>query len=127
MSLNKTIFIGFFLLSCLACSKTSNQNEELSESTWTISYFWDQQDKTLDYAPFYFMFNDDGILMAHKGQQLTVGRWSTSGNIFSIYFESNELLLNLSKNWQIVEKTSAIIKLIDNSVQPARELHFIKG
>jgi hypothetical protein len=69
------------------------------------------------------MFNQDGSLMAHQGQKLTIGRWSQSGSIFQIYFQSNDLLLALSKDWQIVEKNGTIIKLKSAN----QELHFARG
>jgi hypothetical protein len=83
----------------------------------------DQQDRAADYRSFYFMFNQDGSLMAHEGQKLTIGRWSQSGSIFQIYFQSNNLLLSLSNDWEIVEKTSAIIKLR----KADKELHFVRS
>lgn len=120
--------IRLYLILCLSflfsfCSKQSTPEEEISETTWTISYFMDQQDRTADYRSFYFMFNQDGSLMAHQGQKLTIGRWSQSGSIFQIYFQSNDLLLVLSKDWQIVEKTNASIKLR----LADKELHFVRG
>lgn len=120
--------IRLYLILCLSflfsfCSKQSTPEEEISETTWTISYFMDQQDRTADYRSFYFMFNQDGSLMAHQGQKLTIGRWSQSGSIFQIYFQSNDLLLDLSKDWQIVEKTGTIIKLKSAN----QELHFARG
>jgi hypothetical protein len=120
--------IRLYLFLCLSflfsfCSKQSTPEEEISETTWTISYFMDQQDRTADYRSFYFMFNQDGSLMAHQGQKLTIGRWSQSGSIFQIYFQSNDLLLALNKDWQIVEKTGTIIKLKSAN----QELHFARG
>ena len=105
------------------CSKETAPEEDISQTTWTISYFGGQQDQTADYRSFYFMFNEDGSLMAHQGQKLTIGTWSQSGGIFKIYFQSNDLLLALSKDWQIVEKTGTIIKLKSAN----QELHFARG
>jgi len=121
-SIRLYLFLSFsFLLSF--CSKDASQEEDFSQTTWTISYFGGQQDLTADYRSFYFMFNEDGSLMAHQGQKLTIGTWSQSGGIFKIYFQSNDLLLALSKDWQIVEKTGTIIKLKSANL----ELHFARG
>ena len=124
--MNKRLHL-YFLISFSVlfsfCSKQTVQEDDLSLATWTISYFWDQQDRKSDYVSFYFMFNSDGTIMAHQGQKLTIGTWSQNGNVFTIYFQTNELLLRLSKQWQIVEKTNSIIKL----KFAEQELHFIRG
>lgn len=124
--MNKRLHL-YFLISFSVlfsfCSKQTVQEDDLSQATWLVNYFWDQQDRKSDYVSFYFMFNSDGTIMAHQGQKLTIGAWSQNGNVLTIYFQTNEFLLRLSKQWQIVEKTNSIIKL----KFAEQELHFIRG
>ena len=124
-SLFKNIFIVVVLLmGSISCSKSVDLNNEPDiPATWLISYFYDQQDLTADYSTFYFMFNKDGSVMAHQGPQMTIGAWQESGAVFKINFPSNEWLIKLNQDWQIVEKTNSIIKLKASG----RQLHFVKS
>ena len=94
--------------------------------TWKISYYYDATDQTASYATYYFMFNEDGTLMAHEGSKLTIGRWSESNGRFTILFETNPTLLKLKKDWLIVEKSASVIKLKDDSSTSNAELYFLK-
>ncbi len=116
----------FFFFTLIACSKEATEEETMFGVTWKISYFYDGAEETSDYAVYYFMFNEDGTLMAHEGPRLTIGRWSESNNRFNILFDANPLLLKLKADWLIIEKTAAVIKLKDDLSATKKELHLIK-
>ncbi len=109
-----------------ACSKNEAEEGAMYGATWKISYFYDGVEKTSDYAALYFMFNEDGTLMAHEGPRLTIGRWSERNSRFIILFDTNPLLLKLKGEWSIIEKTSSVIKLKDEVAAPNKELHLIR-
>jgi hypothetical protein len=120
------IIVIIFLFFFWSCTKDSTTEESNAFSTWKVDYFFDGIDQTADYGNFYFMFNDDGTLMAHEGSKLTVGRWSESNGRLNIQFDSNPLLLKLKRDWLIVEKSASVIKLKDNSSSPSPFLNFVK-
>jgi hypothetical protein len=95
----------------------------MSGATWKITFFSAENDETLSYDGFYFMFNEDGTLMAHEGNRLTVGRWSESNNRFSILFDTNPLLLKLKGDWLITERTPTVLKLKDDQAASQRVLY----
>ena len=123
--MQRIIVISFLFLFC-SCKKDSTTEESNAFSTWKLDYYFDGIDQSSDYGNFYFMFNDDGTLMAHEGSKLTVGRWSDSNSRFNIQFDSNPLLLKLKRDWLIVEKSASVIKLKDDSSSPTASLNFVK-
>lgn len=121
----KCLYLFFFLVS-IGCSKEASDEDSMFGVTWKISFFYDGAEKTSDYTGFYFMFNEDGTLMAHEGPKLTIGRWSETNNRLTILFDANSLLLKLKGDWLIIEKTSAVIKLKDELTAPNKELQLIR-
>jgi hypothetical protein len=118
-----TIIVLFVLA---ACSKDKADDNTMFGATWRVSYFYDGVEKTSDYAGFYFMFNEDGTLMAHQGSKLTIGRWSETNNRFTILFDTNPLLMKFTADWLIIEKTATVIKLKDDLSATHKELHLIR-
>ena len=123
--MQRIIVISFLFLFC-SCKKDSTTEESNAFSTWKLDYYFDGIDQSSDYGNFYFMFNDDGTLMAHEGSKLTVGRWSDSNSRFNIQFDSNPLLLKLKRDWLIVEKSASVIKLKDDAISSDAMLHFVR-
>ncbi len=121
----KYLFL-FLLIGFFSCSKNQTDEASMFGATWKINYFFEVTDRTASYDVFYFMFNEDGTLMAHEGNRLTVGRWSEANGRMNILFESKPLLLQLKRDWLIVEKMGSLIKLKDDLSDSNAELHFAK-
>lgn len=83
--------------------------------TWRISYFYDKQDETSNYAGYTFEFGSSGALTATQGGQTWSGSWSTgfddSHNKFLIDFNGNppSALLELEEDWHILEQTDDLM------------------
>lgn len=79
--------------------------------TWRITYFFDKQDETANYAGYTFEFGSNGSLSAAKNGQTWTGSWSTgfddSHDKFLIDFNGNppSALLELEEDWRILEQT----------------------
>jgi hypothetical protein len=119
-------FLLYLFFAFVSCNKSQVDEDTMFGVTWKISYYYDATDQTASYTTYYFMFNEDGTLMAHEGSKLTIGRWSESNGRFTILFETNPTLLKLKKDWLIVEKSASVIKLKDDSSTSNAELYFLK-
>ncbi len=131
-----------------ACSKDDNDNtnnnsnstsadqvQQIAENgTWIITYFFDtDSDETSDFNGYVFNFNNDGSLVATKGNNTVTGTWSVTddssnsssdddGNSsddddFNIFFpvpDTNDFE-DLNDDWDIVSVTNNKIELIDVS------------
>ncbi|MBK9338606.1 MAG: hypothetical protein IPM98_19590 [Lewinellaceae bacterium] len=115
---------GMLLLGMLlstACNKSNDDNTTPGGSNppaagiWKISYFFDKQIETSNYAGYTFEFKTDGALIAQNGAQTWNGTWSTncddSANKFCIFFAGSvpSVLIELQEDWLILEKTSNLM------------------
>lgn len=116
--LNIVSFIVLVLILFSSCKKddSSNITDIVVSGNWKISLF--QEDgsiKTSNYSGYSFIFNSNNTISATKNSQSTNGSWS-SGNDDSksklvINFGSVSPLDELNEDWEILEKSSSIIKL----------------
>ena len=127
--MHKTILIAAVLTLLFSCSKSKTVNTpsvNISDGTWRISYFWDQQDKTSNYSSYYFMFLNGGTFMAHGSSTTITGTWSQTGTRININF-SNPTMSDLNGDWLKTELTNSGIKLKDDSPSQDDQLHFVKN
>lgn len=117
------------LINITGCKKAGTPDEptvDISSGTWRISYFWDVQDKTSNYSSYYFMFSNDGTLMAHGSSSMFTGTWSQTGTRININF-SNPPVNDLNGDWLKTEFSTSGIKLKDDSPSQDDQLYFVKN
>lgn len=118
-----------------ACSKWQSNQKQITkistDGTWIVSsYIDDGDDETNDYTNYRFVFLEDGTLNAtdllSSNSNPYVGSWSlTDSNSsdddslddldFNINFNLNNVLDELSDDWDIISYTDTEIKLVDVS------------
>lgn len=132
----KTILCSLGLLVLAAsCSKWQSNQKQITkistDGTWIVSsYIDDGDDETNDYTNYRFVFLEDGTLNAtdllSSNSNPYVGSWSlTDSNSsdddslddldFNINFNLNNVLDELSDDWDIISYTDTEIKLVDVS------------
>lgn len=101
-----------------SCKKddSTNVTDIIKNGSWKITLFQeDGSAKTSNFTGYSFVFNNNNSITATKNSQSVNGTWS-SGNDDS----SPNLILNfgstvpfdeINEDWEILEKTSSIIKL----------------
>lgn len=127
--MRNTLLYFLLFISISSCKKTVTTDEpsvNISDGTWRISYFWDQQDKTSNYTSYYFMFLNGGTLMAHGSSTTLTGTWSQTGTKISINF-TDPALSDLNDDWLKTEFTGSSIKLKDDSPSQDDQLYFVKN
>lgn len=132
----KSTFIAFAsALLLTGCTKWQSNQKQITkistDGTWIVSsYFDDGDDETNDYATYRFVFLADGTLNAtdllSSNSNPYSGTWSiTDSNStdddslddldFNINFNQNNVLNELSDDWDIISYTDTEIKLVDIS------------
>lgn len=106
-------FAALLLSLSIALPACKNDNNPSNPPTpnpgqWKVSYFFDKQDKTSNYASYTFEFGSDGSLSATNGSQTWSGTWQTgiddSANKFLIDFVGTvpSALSELEEDWRII-------------------------
>lgn len=133
MNYSKPLFLVLVivLLFQTACKKSNsengNSNTDLNGTVWKVSYYWDKKDETTNLAPYTFMFNSGGVLMAHTSSSVVNGTWSETSSRLSINFGTDPVLSEINGNWLKTEKIATSIKLKDDNPSQDDQLHFIKN
>jgi len=126
----RNILLYSLLFICISSCKKSGTTDapsvNISDGTWRISYFWDQQDKTSNYTSYYFMFLEGGTFMAHGTSTTLIGTWSQTGTRININF-AGAPLNELNGDWLKTEFTGNSIKLKDDNPSQDDQLHFAKN
>jgi hypothetical protein len=99
----------------------------VNNGTWRITYYYDTDtDETTSFTGYNFTFGANNVLTALNGTTTYTGAWSvTDSNSsnddsisdldFNIDFSSPAQFLELSDDWEIIEKSTTVIKLKDVS------------
>jgi hypothetical protein len=120
------IFLGIF-----SCKKsdsnpapnndTSNEvTTTVSAGTWRVTYYWDtDHEETINYAGYTFTFGAGKVLTAANGLFSLTGSWYS---IFEnpkvklvLNFASPAIFVEISDDWEVIERTNTKIKLKDVS------------
>lgn len=117
-----------------ACNKeTKDISPELKNNKWEVSYFWDKdKDETYHFTNWEFSFEENAVLKASKSSEIITGTWleqssSSSNSKLIINFGEVEPFDELNDDWHVMERTSKVIKLEDESGSGGTEiLHFRK-
>src|SRR5690606_39407850 len=86
----------------------------LTTGSWFVTYFFDDQDETGDFAGYEFTFNADNTAQAVSTANSVDGTWSlTNSNTpdLNLFFGNNTPFDELDEDWDIIEATQDIIKL----------------
>jgi len=91
----------------------------LIDGHWAISYFFDDIDKTAEFAGYVFTFFGNGTAKAINGNLVIEGLWYSNGDDgtleIQLDFGENSPLDELQDDWHIIEFDGMIIKLKDTS------------
>jgi hypothetical protein len=126
------IFIAgsLFMTSCSKDDNSIDTSDKVNEissfaqsGTWKVTYFNDSgTDETYHFTGYNFTFGSGGTVTAVNGSATQTGTWSvtsgsssSSSNKFNLNFSDVEPFDELNDDWDILEYTSAIIKLKDIS------------
>lgn len=86
----------------------------LTTGSWFVTYFFDDQDETGDFASYEFTFNADNTAQAVGTANSVNGTWSlTNSNTpdLNLFFGNTAPFDELDEDWDIIEATQDIIKL----------------
>ena len=128
------LLVTVFFLSCSSDDSSSTGTNSISSvtsvvgsGTWKITYYFDTDiEETSNFSGYNFTFGSNGVLTATNGTLTQTGTWSvTDSNSdddnsisdldFNIAFTSPATFLELTDDWEIIERTSTVIKLKDVS------------
>jgi glycosyltransferase involved in cell wall biosynthesis len=116
------------------CNNSSGNIDDLStiltSGTWFVSYYFEDDDETTDYAGYVFTFNSGGTISVLKSGNTTSGTWSNfldSGVQKLDLTFSDDNLDDLEEDWRVIEYNSNLIKLKDGSGDDAEYLYFSKN
>ncbi|MBK5213295.1 MAG: hypothetical protein JJE55_06520 [Flavobacteriaceae bacterium] len=92
----------------------SNFETILTSGSWFVTYFFDDQDETSDFAGYEFTFATNNSAQAVSTTNTVDGTWSlTNSNTpdLNLFFGNNDPFDELDEEWDIIEATQDIIKL----------------
>ena len=118
----------FTTLQSSSCSKSDDMvaiGPPIAGS-FIVSVYWDKKDETSKFSGYAFAFNSGGQVVATRGSSTINGTWNESSTRLSINFGTDPVLSRLNKDWVKEEKTTASIKLKDDSSSDER-VQFIKN
>ncbi len=118
------VFVAIFCTASM-CSDDENEKNDmfnqgletsLDYGTWKVTYFFDKQDETGNFAGYSFQFNDDGLAIATKSSLSVQGSWGTEdssdGNIkLYLDFGAGEPLEELNEDWKVVGNSGPKVTL----------------
>ena len=98
----------------------------VNNGTWRITYYYDtDHEETSNFNGYNFTFGESNVLTASNGTNSYTGTWSvTDSNSnddnlsdldFNIAFSSPAQFEELTDDWEIIEKSTTVIKLKDVS------------
>ncbi len=91
----------------------------LTTGQWKISYFFNDEDETVNYTGYVLTFTNDGIVKVVKGGTTITASWSVDGDDGSLEldldFGDDDLFEELTEDWDVLEYNLQTIKLTDDS------------
>lgn len=86
----------------------------LTSGSWYVTYFFDNEDETIDFAGYEFTFATNNTAQAVSTSNTINGTWSlTNSNTpdLNLFFGNTDPFDELDEDWDIIEATQDIIKL----------------
>lgn len=104
------LLLSTILIGLSSCDSGSNSNNGSTPppGSWKVSYFYDKQDETGNYASYVFEFGSNGSMSATNGVQTWTGTWASgyddSKDKFLIDFSGTipSALAELEEDWLIL-------------------------
>lgn len=97
----------------------------VTSGTWRITSYIDSgNNETADFTGYNFTFGSTSLLTATNGTNTYEGTWSVTDDNddspsddidFNILFSAPTAFVELSDDWDVVERTSTKIRLVDDS------------
>ncbi|PIQ17954.1 MAG: hypothetical protein COW66_08965 [Flavobacteriaceae bacterium CG18_big_fil_WC_8_21_14_2_50_34_36] len=92
----------------------------LTTDSWFVSFFFDDQDETSDFAGYEFVFHTDGTASVTLDAVSTPGTWSVTSSSegqlkLILNFGLNFPLDELEEDWKVIEFSNELIRLFDIS------------
>jgi hypothetical protein len=129
------ITVAFYLIlfALISCKKSDPSpvgvdTDQITAGTWKISSFHENSsDHTDDFTGFTFAFGVNGTLTAIDSGITVTGSWEIDDdeNELHLRIGNSEPLTEISKGWIILESSSTVLRLGDDSSND-EELDFIK-
>ena len=123
MKTAKLLFVSLLLTSTFFfsnCSKdnniTSTTQDALIRNNWGVDYYFNTQDLTSNYGSYRILFSNTGLLVAQKNNETITGNWNTSldgsnNELIDLNFNTTDAnLIQLNRQWKIINKTSTTIE-----------------
>ena len=89
----------------------------ITSGTWSVSYYFDDDNETSDYQEYVFTFNTNNTITVVKNGITFSGTWSFYEDdgvaIFEINFTDSELS-ELADDWELLEFSNSLIELKDD-------------
>ena len=103
----------------------------LTSGSWKISYFLkNNNDQTLNYTGYNFVFNTNKSCVAVKNTVTTNGKWSNSisggKSKFKLKFDGS-ILDELGEKWKVIQFSNTLIKLKNDDKKEDKFLNFTKN
>ncbi|MCF6142443.1 hypothetical protein L1S34_14195 [Flavobacterium sp. K77] len=132
---NILLALLFMLTTAMSCSDddlNTNGNDVaaivsiVNQGTWAVSYYYDRDhEETNGFAGFTFTFEGNNTVTATNGTNTYKGTWSVTDENsnddspndldFNLAFTSPAQFLEISDDWEIIEKSATVLKLKDVS------------
>ncbi len=111
-----------------SCTNDDQISTNTPQGVWKITWYFDKdKDETNDFAAYSFEFLDDGTFSGNLPDGSAIlGTWTQTSSKFIIDINGAQPLDKLNDDWQILEKTDAIIRLKDDNDTHLEELTFEK-
>ena len=123
----KKIILSLVVLAFISCTKDNgssitpaNLNSTVSSGTWKVTYYWDNDhEETTNFTGYSFTFGGSNVLTAVKSSTTVTGTWVTGTDDskvkLTLAFVSPVDFIEISDDWEVIEKTTTKIRLQDVS------------
>jgi hypothetical protein len=97
----------------------SSTEEILTQSNWSVDYYFTTQDLTSEYGGYRLLFGTAGTITAQKENALIQGTWDkvvdvNTNEIVTINFNTSDVNLSkLNQGWKLIGQTSSTLQFED--------------
>lgn len=109
------------------CISTNNEEVQnlrniITDGSWFVSFYFDDEDDTLDFQNLTFVFNSNGSVdVSNQQSNVVIGSWSSFTNsqnqlkLLLMFPEDNNPLDDLDDDWDVIALTENRIELTDDN------------
>lgn len=114
-------FIDLIEFSISQCGTNSGTTDTfisvITSGTWSVTYYFDDEDETSDYQGYVFTFNVNNTITIVKNATTYTGTWNfyedDGEDVFEINFTDSELS-ELADDWELLEFSNTVVELKDD-------------